>query len=110
VQLGVDQQVLAHRQPVPQPWRFGQEADPAAQPCGGRPRHRLALHPDLAGRRLDEAGEHAQRGGLAGAVRAEQREDLARRQLERHVVCGHSRAEAAGQVGGGQHHASGVNS
>ena len=37
---------------------------------------------DRAARRLQDAGDHAQRRRLAGAVRAEKAEQLARRHLE----------------------------
>ena len=40
-----------------------------------------AVEEDAARRRLLQAGDHPQHGGLAGAARAEQREPLARRDL-----------------------------
>src|SRR5207245_6710889 len=41
---------------------------------------------DLAGRRLDEADQHADGGRLAGAVWSEKAEDLARLELKRNVI------------------------
>src|SRR3546814_12428436 len=49
---------------------------------------------DLAARgRIDEAGDGAQQGGLAAAGRAEKREELARRDVERGILDGGKIAE-----------------
>ena len=71
-----------------------------------RPRRRGAARRDIVSPsmlharrgRIDQPGQHPQRGRLAGAVGTEQREDLARHQLERHVVDGDARFEAAREV------------
>ena len=70
------------------------------------PRLRLARLPlqvvaadlDHAARRLEDAGDHAQRRRLAGAVGAEEAEQLARRHLEIDAVDGGEAAVALGQV------------
>ena len=46
-----------------------------------------------APRRRVQAREHAQQGGLSGAVGPDQAEELPARDLERHVAHGHQRAE-----------------
>ena len=48
----------------------------------------VSEHPPLARRGVEEAGEHLQRRRLAGAVRAEEADDLARADLERDPVDG----------------------
>ena len=55
---------------------------------GGQPGDVLALQLDQARRRLLEAADHPQRGGLAAAGRAEQAEELAVVDLEVDVVDG----------------------
>jgi hypothetical protein len=42
--------------------------------------------------------QHAQRRRLAGAVRSEEREDFAARQLERKIVNGNTRIESAREM------------
>ena len=51
-----------------------------------------------AGRGPQQAAEHADRRGLAGAVAAEEAEDLAGADVERHVVDGDEAAESAREV------------
>ena len=53
---------------------------------------------DAAFGRLVEAGDAVEHGGLAGAVRADQRGDVAARGREREVVDGDEAAEAHGQM------------
>ena len=53
---------------------------------------------DAAFGRLVEAGNAVEHGGLAGAVRADQRGDLARAGVERQGVDGDEAAEAHGEV------------
>jgi len=48
--------------------------------------HDLVPHPSLAGRRLDEAGDQAERRGLAAAGRSEQRHELTRLHIQRHIL------------------------
>ena len=52
-----------------------------------------AVDERAAGRRRQQAAQHADRRGLAGAVAAEKAEDLAAPDVERHVVDGPERAE-----------------
>ena len=47
--------------------------------------HALSGDEGVAGARLDESEQHLQRGRLAGAVRAEEPEDLAGPNLEREI-------------------------
>jgi hypothetical protein len=53
-------------------------------------RRREAEDLQLAGRDVQQAGQHLQRGGLAGAVRAEQPDDLTTVDAERDLVDGQS--------------------
>src|SRR5690606_35585196 len=50
--------------------------------------------PDLAARRLLEAGDHPQQGGLAAAGGPEEREHRALLDLQAHVVDGHHHGTA----------------
>ena len=77
VQPGVGHQVLPHAQPVPQARRFGEQPHQAAEALRVAGRDRLALQFDAPGGGRDESGQHAERGGLAGAVRPDQSEGLA---------------------------------
>ena len=65
-----------------------------------RRQHRdvLAAEAHAAGGRRDEAGDHAQRRGLAAAARPEQHHELAVAHVERDVVHGDGRAEMLGQA------------
>src|SRR6267143_572787 len=68
---------------------------------GGRARGRGDRAPvqlDGALARVEKAGDHAQRGGLAAARRAEQRDELAARQRQRRAVHRREGAEAAGDL------------
>ena len=51
--------------------------------------------PRVPGSRVEEAREHLERGGLARAVRSEEPDPLARRDLEGHVVHRAHRLHAA---------------
>jgi hypothetical protein len=73
-----------------------------SMPAVGCPRNRTA-----ARRRADQAGEHAERGRLAGPVRSHEREDLARAHVERHVLHGHARPERLAQRLGLEHQLTG---
>src|SRR5256885_2909516 len=57
-----------------------------------------AGHTRRPGRRADVAGEDSHRGGLAGAVRAEEPEHLARGDRERHVLHGRALAVVLGEA------------
>jgi hypothetical protein len=54
----------------------------------------VAVEVDAALARVLEAGDHAQRGRLAAAGRAEHGEELAAPDVHHHVVHGHQLAEA----------------
>ena len=54
--------------------------------CRLQPRQRLAVEADLTARGLVDAGHHVEAGGLAGAVRPDQAEDLALLDVEGHLV------------------------
>ena len=54
--------------------------------CGGRRTMLLPSKVDAAGGRADQAGDGLQQRRLAGAVRADQRDDLALRDVEGDVV------------------------
>ncbi len=60
----------------------------------------MAGHPGLAFGGIDQAAQQAQRGGLAGAVRSDQAEDLAARDFEIEMIDRRQLAEAARQVDG----------
>ena len=64
----------------------------------GTPIIDLAADADVAGGRMLEPGDHAHQGGLAAAGGPEDREELAGRDAERHVVDGRMAAEALGDV------------
>ena len=65
---------------------------------GGTPARSCSVEHDASGVRLFEAREHAQQRGLAAAGRSEQREELAREDIERQRVDGDEIAEALGDV------------
>ena len=66
----------------------------------------LPSNSTVAGARRQQAHGGAQRGGLAGAVVTQKREDLARFQRERYVGDHGLRAVAGGDAGQPQHHQS----
>src|SRR3989441_10020546 len=75
LQLGDEAQVAGHRHVVVEGRALGQVADAAADLA--RLREDIeALDPDRAAGRRQEAGDDAHGGGLAGAVGAEEAEDL----------------------------------
>src|SRR5439155_5946989 len=69
-----------------EPALLRQVGDPRPGPAG----HVVPVEPDGAGVGLEDVGDHPDERGLAGAVGAEQGEDLARRHVERDAV--HDRA------------------
>ena len=73
------------------------EDHPEVAPVSRRARDGAAVEEDLAGVRLQEPGDEVQRRRLAGAARAEQRDEAAGRDLERHPVHGEDRAESLHQ-------------
>ena len=87
VQRRGEPQVLATREVAVEADRVGEVPDTALD--FERTASRIEPdHPRLAFRRLGEAEEHQDGGRLAGAVLAEEPEDLARRDLEVEVVDG----------------------
>ncbi len=92
-------QVLASRRVVVEPDVVGQVADPTF--------HRQRVAPRVetidtcrAAARLGQAEQHQDGGGLAGAVGAEQPEDLATADLQRQRVDGRAIAVALGEIAG----------
>ena len=78
-------EVLPHRQPHRHVDIGAFEIHPAEH-VGALLRHRAAEHPDAARGRQHQPHDHRDRGGLAGAVAAEQPGDAAARDRERDVV------------------------
>ena len=85
VQVAVDAQVLRHRQPVRQGHVGRGEIHPrqCREPVA---RHVVAEDADAAGGRDQQAEQHGDGGGLAGAVAAEQADGRAARHREVDVV------------------------
>src|SRR5690606_40574830 len=72
-------------------------AEPALG-CAGGAAQIMAHHMRFASSWFQQAAQHLEGGGLAGAVRAEQAEDFALLHLEADVVGGGELAEALGEV------------
>ena len=87
-------QVLAHAQVLVEREALGHVADAPAQRLG-LAGHAQAEHRRRAAARREQPAEHADRGGLAGAVGPEEAVDGLARDLEVDVVDGGERAEAA---------------
>src|SRR5688500_12772993 len=82
-------QVLGHRERREDPSVLERAAEAVTSPAVGGPRrHVLPAEDDPAVVGLEETGHEVEDGGLAGAVRSDQTEDLAWRELEGHVVDG----------------------
>src|SRR5882762_2423696 len=62
------------------------------------PRDHTAVKYHFAACRLEEARDAVEQGGLAGAVRPDQREDLAAPDLEAYTIDCHQASEALGEV------------
>jgi hypothetical protein len=92
--LAVDRERLEDREDVLLDGEFAEDRRLLRQVADAAPRALIHRHPrdvgpvepDRAGRGRDEARDHVERGRLAGAVGAEQADDLALAQLERDVV------------------------
>jgi hypothetical protein len=97
VELGVDPEVLADRQPRRQVHVGRGEVDPAEHAVAV-PEHVLAQHRDPAGARLQQPQQHRDGRGLAGAVGAEQRGRGADRHGKAQVVDREHVAIALAQV------------
>ena len=92
------------RQPAERPRDLEGAADAAIDDAVRRAaRDLVALEADRARGRRQRAGEHVEDRALARAVRADQAEDLALLDLERHVVDGGEAAEALDQPLDRQH-------
>ncbi len=95
-------QVLDHGQARHQQHMLKDGADPQIQALARRAdAHGPAAHADLAGIRLLHAREHADQGGFAGAVLAEQDMNFAGKEIERDVVVGDDAGEALGNAAQG---------
>jgi hypothetical protein len=85
--VGPEVEVLAHGELRPQLPPLRDERDPELGARGGRQLHeRAAAEANVARARRPDAGDRPERGGLPGAVRAEERHDLALAHLEREPV------------------------
>jgi hypothetical protein len=79
-------QVLHHRHLREHESTFGYQRDAAPHDDMARGSgQRLAGEPDGAALRPQDAGDHAHRGRLAGTIGAEQGDDFARLNAERHI-------------------------
>ena len=88
---------------------LGYERDAAARDLLGRPAdQRRAAEPDVAAYDRGDAHDRVQRRRLAGAVRADQTDDLAGTDLEREAAYGFDAAVANAQIGDGESHSSGT--
>jgi hypothetical protein len=85
VQLRIHEEILLHGQAIPQPRRLCEKTD-------------VAVNTHAARCRANQVRQHTQRCRLAGAVGPEQREDFARRQLERQIVNGNAGIEPAREM------------
>ena len=97
--VGAQEHVLEHRLVQPQ----GRMLERACQPVirerrGARPAHFGVVDLDRAAARPVVAADAVEQGGLAGAVRADEPEDLARLDGERHVLQHLDAAEAKAHV------------
>ena len=90
-------QIVARAEIIVEADRIRQVADPALD--RERFAHRIMTeHPRGAGRNLGQPEQHEDRRRLAGAIRAEQAEDLPARHRERHVVDRRRPVVALGQA------------
>jgi hypothetical protein len=101
VQVGLEEQVAPHAQVEIERDLLEHHAD-VAQRRGGGMAQRMAGHLDLALVGREEPGEHLEQGGLAGPVRAQQRDELPGAQIERQGLQGRPGAIALGQASGFQ--------
>ena len=97
VQVGEDAQDLLDGEHPRQVNVPGGEVEPAEQ-RGAVAVEPFAEQPHLAGAGGDQPEDHVQGGGLAGAVGAEQADDLARTDPEADAVHGGDRPEALADV------------
>ncbi len=97
VEVGVELDVLAHREVVIEPEALRHVGDVLLHALGV-PRHAHARHQRVARRGRQHARQHAERGGLARAVGPHQAEQRAGRHLERERVHRHQVAELPRQT------------
>ena len=97
VDAGREFQVLLHREQAVERKLLRHVAEPALG-CAGGAAQIMAHHMRFASSWFQQAAQHLEGGGLAGAVRAEQAEDFALLHLEADVVGGGELAEALGEV------------
>ena len=88
VQPGEELEVLGHGETQVEAWVLGHHRDPLADVDAVRRVERQTSDAGRARSRGDQGGEHAHGRRLAGAVRAEKAEHLARGDAERDVVDG----------------------
>ena len=80
------------------------EDDAELRPGGVRVRRRIQpVEPHRAARRPEQRRHHLDRGGLPGAVRTEEGEDLAAADFERHALDRLDVAEGLAEIGDGNH-------
>src|SRR5207249_2077876 len=81
--VGLDDEVLPHRQPPEDPPTLGDEADPPPGPdVGGGAGDGPALEPDLAAGGVDEPGDRFEQCGLACTIGPEEDHGGIRRHYE----------------------------
>ena len=86
VGVGPEQEVLGHRHERKQMPPLGDLHDAAVDPLMSRQGGEVfVVQKDAAAARSHEPGDHAQGGGLAGGVGADQRDDLLVADLERDI-------------------------
>ena len=95
IEAAVKPQQLRRRERVVKTEMLGKKADARARRAIAE---RGAEHLSRAGCRLDQRQQHLDRGGLAGAVRPEEPEDLARTHAERQIRHGDGGTELLAQL------------
>src|SRR5205823_10374369 len=99
LELARDEQILEHRELSEQSNVLEGAPDPARGDSSGLERHEIRVaETDDARVRFVDAGDEVEDRGLPGAVRPDQSEDGARRDLERDVADGLQATEALGDV------------
>ena len=102
VQVGLEQQVATDAEVEVERDLLEHDAD-MTQCSSGRAAQRMAGHLDLALVGGEQAGQHLEQRGLAGAVGAEQRNELAGAQVQRQRLKGRAFSVTLGQARGPQH-------
>ena len=96
VNLGVELEVLAHREIGIEKAGVGEQPDLSPYRCRIL-RRKTSVIEELSGARLYQCGGDMEKRGLAGAVSAEEREDLSGAKTKRDVGQGGKAAEAFGE-------------